>query len=181
MIGILDADGKISEVVSSLAGVPAPYGIVDDVPYGFLDGSLVWNGQGFVENIARAEAEALAELDRFVSESVRDLAKSDPVIDQFRAEKRHELERWIAAGSNRVVTAETFPFFVAEAAALSVTVDEVVAAVESQVALWATTGAAVESLRVAGRAAIRAGQTAADKAAACQSAKAAIAAMLNSW
>lgn len=164
-IGILDASGAIVEIVHSLAGIDAQHGIVLNVPDAFPDVLDFADGQ-FVDALDRVEAGLLDGIDRAAEALVERAVPVNPVLQEFRNEKRRELQRWDDEGEARQVTADAYAFLVAEASARAVPVDQVVAEVRAAVGQWRQQGAAVEAIRVAGRASVRAAGTVAGKQAA---------------
>jgi hypothetical protein len=155
MIGVLDAEGRIVQVVRSLDGVTAPHGTVANVPAGFLAGDVEWNGAAFVDALGTLEARALEAINGAAERLVETAIDVRPVLQAFRDEKRRELDAWLAAGDEREVTAEAFPFIVAEAVARGVQAEQVAAEIAAAVGEWRGAGAQVEAIRVAGRAAVR--------------------------
>jgi hypothetical protein len=174
MIGILNSEGEIVEVVASLDGVEAPHGTVPDVPPEFVTGDLLWDGSAFVENLPKVEADRLAAINVECERVLAAFASPHPLFEAFRAAKREELRRWAEEQPSPVVNATTYPFLYAESELRELLPEEIVAEWTQAAALWASAGAQLEAIRVAGRAAVRAAPNAAMKASAASAAIAAI-------
>lgn len=162
MIGILDAAGAIRLVTADTTGEDISHGTVADVPAGFPE-YMDFVGGVFAEALDRIYNRLAARIDAAAEAIIISFVTPGQGIQEARSEKRREVER-IADDPDPIPT--DYPFLSAEAAARGVALTVVVGEVQAAIALWLSAGAQVEAVRVAGKAAVRAGTTRAEREAA---------------
>lgn len=145
----------LPELAGGEAAAVVPMSALDDPPL------TEWSApaRGFVDSLAYWRARLLADIDAAADRIAQQIAPSNQWTAEVRREKRAELARWDAAGDDREVTAESYPFFVAEGAALGVSPVVIAEAVRAAIALWQAAAPQLEAARIAGRAAVRAAAT----------------------
>ena len=171
LIGILNAAGEIRLVTSDTTGEDVTHGTVADVPPGFPE-FMDYAGGAFVEALDRIYARLAARIDAAAEAIIVSFVTPGQGIQEARSEKRREVER-IAADADP--DPADYPFLSAEAAARGVALAVIVGEVQAAIALWLSAGAQVEALRVAGKAAVRAGTTRAEREAAADATMTALA------
>ncbi|MFQ3664666.1 MAG: hypothetical protein SNJ79_01330 [Sphingomonadaceae bacterium] len=163
-------DADVPELAGGEAAAAVPMSALADPPL------TEWSpaARAFVDSLAYWRARLLADIDDAADRIAQQIAPSNQWTAEVRREKRAELARWDAEGEERDVTAEAFPFFVAEAQAFSVDPATIAEGVRAATAVWLAAGPQLEAARVGGRAAVRAAQTPIEMQTAAASAQAAM-------